>query len=221
MQTGYCDNVDEINRHIRQIAQILVAGAKGVYEGFLAKDGQKLEAIRCELGRVPLKCSALDNAMVKILAFGGLRAQRIREIVGYLKMTNEFIVTADTLRAYAKHNKALIEAGIGLERAETPLKTLHQNAVRALEEIVQMTDLSQDEERFERRYLTVKVEENKGDDLYAVAQKEIAEVLGQKEPHHYMRAMKLARKLERVSDRAEAVARLLLYIKSGGELRSF
>jgi phosphate transport system protein len=67
------------------------------------------------------------------------------------------------------------------------------------------------------------VEESKSDDLYALMEKNILDfkILSDDFIANYAKILSTVRKLEKMADRAVAVAKLVLFAKSGGELKLY
>ncbi len=223
MLSNYQEKLSDINRKMTDLARRIEKGESLAFEGFKSKDMQTLDEARDAVKGVRAKANEIDNEIIKALALYGPEATELREMVGYLKITNELVNTAGSIRSYVKHNKAIIASEIPVERMEASFNALHQSALSAVTAMVKMFDLSRGEEEIRSLYRSIKVEESKGDDLYSIVQKDIAETLCHIDidPFDYITILKLARKLEHISDHAINVGKLLLFVKTGGELEIF
>ncbi|WP_457595273.1 phosphate signaling complex PhoU family protein [Hydrogenimonas sp.] len=222
MLSSYQEKLLQINRSMQDLAATILAAERECFEGFKASEMARLDSAREKLKGCGARANAIDNEVIKTLALYGPEATELREMVGYLKMTNELVNTCSTIRSYIKNNRALIAGEFDLGKLRVSLQTLHQSALNAVESMVKMIDISQSEEELKALYRSIKVEESKGDDLYSIVQKDLSDILYHTDidPLDFMTVLKLARKLERISDHAVSVARLLLFIKTGGELES-
>ena len=223
MLSNFQEKLDEINTMMRDLAQMILKGERLCFDGFKAKEMSLLDEARDAVKGCRIKANEIDNEIIKTLALYGPEATQLREMVGYLKITNELVNTAGSIRSYVKHNKSLIASGFDMGEMASSFVPLHQSALKALEYMIKMFDLDKSEETIRTLYRSIKVEESKGDDLYSIVQKDISEMLCHIDidPLDFMTVLKLARKLEHISDHAVNVANLLLFIKTGGELESY
>jgi phosphate transport system protein len=223
MLSNFEEKLKEINTMMRDLAHTVVEGQRLNYQGFKDGDMEKFTEARAMVKGVGAKANEIDQEIIKTLALFGPEATELREMVGYLKITNELVNTASTIRSYAKNNKSLMAGEFELGDLYTSLMALHASALESLESMEKMVDLAQSGEEIRMRYRTIKVEESKGDDLYSIVQKDISEMLCSVniDPIDYMTILKMARKLEHISDHAVNVARLILFIKFGGDLESY
>lgn len=223
MLSNFEEKLSEINTMMRELSHSIEEGERLCFEGFKTKDMTLLDRAREAIKNVRPSANTIDNEIIKALALYGPEATELREMVGYLKITNELVNTAGSIRSYVKHNKALIAGDFDMKEMEPSFLALHQSAFNAVEDMVKMFDLDKSEEEIRSLYRAIKVEESKGDDLYSIVQKDIAETLCHIDidPFDYMTVLKMARKLEHISDHAINVAKLLLFIKTGGELESY
>ncbi|BDY13806.1 PhoU domain-containing protein [Hydrogenimonas cancrithermarum] len=223
MLSNFQEKLDQINRMMTDLAQMILKGEKLCFDGFKAKDMKVLDDARDAVKGCRTKANEIDNEIIKILALYGPEATELREMVGYLKITNELINAAGSVRSYVKHNKSLIAGDFDMGAMEASFVPLHQTALNSITHMIEMFDLGKSEEEIRGLYRSIKVEESKGDDLYSIVQKDISEMLCHidVDPLDFMTVLKLARKLEHISDHAINVAKLLLFIKTGGELESY
>ncbi len=220
MLSNYQQKVDEINDMMCKLAENVKEAEFLCKEAFETQNMDIFDEAKEKLKGFPSSAAEIDNEIVKALALYAPEATDLREMVGYLKITNELVNAASTIKSYIKNNKALIASDFEMKCLQSSLSTLHTSACKALEDMTEMFDLHKSEDEIKSLYRSIKVEESKADDLYSIVQKDISGLLCHVEvdPLDYMTVIKMARKLERLSDHATAVAKLLLYIKTGGEL---
>lgn len=223
MLSNFEEKLDQINQMMRDLAGMIERGEEFCFEGFKNQDMKKLDEARESVKGCRSLANEIDNEVIKTLALYGPEATQLREMVGYLKITNELVNSASSIRSYVKHNRALIASGFELKELESSFIPLHKSALNATKHMVDMIDLSKSEEETKALYRQIKVEESKGDDLYSIVQKDISELLCRidVDPLDFITVLKLARKLEQISDHAINIARLLLFIKTGGEMESY
>ena len=223
MLSNFQEKLDQINQMMQDLAQMIKIGEELCFEGFNTKNMDLLDQAREAVKACRVKANEIDNEIIKTLALYGPEATELREMVGYLKITNELVNTAGSIRSYVKHNKSLIVGEFNMDALELSFVPLHQSALGSIKHMVDMIDLSKSEDEIRALFRSIKVEESKGDDLYSIVQKDISEMLCHidVDPLDYMTVLKLARKLENISDHAVNIAKLLLFIKTGGELESY
>ncbi len=223
MLSNFQEKLNQVNGMMKELAGMILKGEELCFEGFKSKSMETLDAARESVKVCRPMANEIDNEVIKTLALYGPEATQLREMVGYLKITNELVNSASNIRSYVKHNKALIVSGFDIGELESSFVPLHRSALNAIRHMVEMIDLSVSEEETRKLYRHIKVEESKCDDLYSVVQKDISEMLCRidVDPLDFITVLKLAKKLEQISDHAINVAKLLLYIKTGGELESY
>ncbi len=78
----------------------------------------------------------------------------------------------------------------------------------------------EDKKQLKNQYTKVILEEEKTNDLYAIAEKDILNLISNNIAHskEYFGILSSFRKLQKIADRAVCIANLLLFAKIGGEL---
>jgi len=223
MLSNFQEKLDQINHMMQNFAEMIVKSEKLCFDGFKERDMKLLDEARDAIKGCRVTANEIDNEIIKTLALYGPEATQLREMIGYLKITNELVNMAGSIKSYVKHNKALIVNDFNMQDLKDSFIPLHQSAYSSIKHMVEMIDLSKSEEEIRSLFRSIKVEESKGDDLYSIVQKDISEMLCHidVDPLDFMTVLKLARKLENISDHSVNVAKLLLFIKTGGELESY
>lgn len=178
-----------------------------------------LKEISISYKKLSNQSNAIDNSIIKALALYSPEAKDLRELVSYLKITNELIRaggnTKDFVKIFRKsftddlNKKTILEYGIPLLKS-TILSM--QTAMSMIKEA--------DEKRVEEKFQRVVVEESKTDDLYAMLEKNILKLVTKNLDlsKEYFDSLTSLRKLAKTSDRAVSIANLILYAEMGGEL---
>lgn len=171
------------------------------------------------LKKLAKKSNDIDNSIVTALALYSPEAKDLRELVSYLKITNELVRAGSNTRDFAKvfrksfsedlNTKTILEFAIPL------LKSAILSLQTALQ-IVKESSKTHVEEKFQR----VIVEESKTDDLYSMVEKNILKLIAKnlELSKEYFDILTSLRKLAKTSDRAVSIANLLLFAEVGGEL---
>ncbi|MDR0762135.1 MAG: PhoU family transcriptional regulator [Campylobacteraceae bacterium] len=214
------EKLNKIRSAIGKIGIMIIDAGSMVSEALLDGDKEWLEKARDKLKNIDADANRTDNEIVASLALFGAEAGDLRELVSYLKITNEFVRMADNLRGFAKNITLYIDdAGrfVLLKEYVTQLYKASMSAVTTAIGLIGSKD------NVEELYRKVMVEENKSDDLYALMEKNVLDLntLSDDFIANYAKILNTVRKLEKMADRAVAVAKLVLFAKSGGELKLY
>ena len=174
------------------------------------------------LKTIQKEANAIDNEIVKTFALFGPEAQELRLLISYLKMTNELIRIGEGTKKYAKRMKGHCESDCNLESLDDIIIKLHSSSIAAIQYISECFN-NHAECDYEDLYRSVMVEESKCDDLLSILEKEILSriIIEGELSIEYVRILSTLRKLERASDHAINIAKLMLYSKDGGEIQSY
>ncbi len=223
MLSNFKNKVEEIDGMMKAFISILINAQELSLQGYIESDISILDSVRESLKGYSKRANDIDNEIVKTLALYGPEASDLRGMVGYLKITNELVLTAENIVSYAKANKLLINNGFDKDKMPSALLTLHKSAINSLNFVIDMFSRDINEEKTRELYRSIKVEESKADDLNSIIQKELSEIICKTdiEPINYMTMLKLSRKLEHISDHTNNIAKLMIFIKVGGELEIY
>ena len=174
------------------------------------------------LKTIQAEANAIDNEIVKTFALFGPEAQELRLLISYLKMTNELIRIGEGTKKYARRMKEHCESDCNLESLDDIIIKLHSSSIAAIQFIADCFN-NHEECNYEDLYRSVMVEESKCDDLLSILEKEILSriIIEGELSIEYVRILSTLRKLERASDHAINIAKLMLYSKDGGEIQSY
>ena len=166
-----------------------------------------------------LKSNEIDNIIVTTLALYSPEAKDLRQLVSYLKITNELVRTGSNAKDFAKMFKKSysqdLDTAIILEYAIPLLKS----ALLSLQTATSIID-EHDEKQIEEKYHRVVVEESKTDDLYLMIEKNILKLITKKLDlsKEYFDILSSLRRLEKIADRAVSIAKLLQFAQVGGDI---
>lgn len=168
-----------------------------------------------------LKSNEIDNLIVATLALYSPEAKDLRNLVAYLKITNEIVRAGTNSRAFLKSFVSSLPSIIEHQSVLEYAIKLQKSALEALRVSVSMINLKDDEE-IENAFRTVSIEESKTDDLYGMIEKDIIKTISKdiELPGQCFTTLSSLRRLEKVADRSLSIAYLLIFAKNGGELHS-
>lgn len=161
----------------------------------------------------------IDNLIIKIFALYSPEASDLRELVAFLKITNEFDRIANNCHSFIRDFPNAIDSDVDKELILEYAIPLQKTSVNALSNALGILQ-TDDKQLVEERYKAVVVEESKNDDLYKIIEKSLLKKIDKNMSLSldYQNVMAALRRLEKVADRALSIAGLLHYAKIGGEL---
>ncbi|MFK5895215.1 MAG: PhoU domain-containing protein [Pseudomonadota bacterium] len=159
----------------------------------------------------------IDNLIIKVFALYTPEARDLRELIAFLKVTNEFDRIANSchsfIRDFPNSLSEEVDRAFILEYA-IPLQKSTLNALKNALKLIEI----QDKKSVNEYYKTVVVEESNNDDLYKIIEKSLLKKTNQ-DIHlskDYQNIMAALRRLEKIADRALSIASLMHYAKVGG-----
>ena len=219
MLKPYTDNIEKIKSEIFEIGQEIVHANKISLSALKENDLSMLKEVSLSIKKLSIRSNEIDNLIVKTLALYSPEAKDLRELVSFLKITNELLRAGANAKTFVKSFKKSFSDDLDqhtiLEYAIPLLKASNlalQNAVEMINET--------DEKAIEEGYNKVSVEESKTDDLYAMVEKNILKLITKniELSKEYFEVLSSLRRLEKTADRAAAIANLLVFAELGGSI---
>ncbi|MBE0496795.1 MAG: PhoU family transcriptional regulator [Campylobacterales bacterium] len=211
--------LQEIRNLLVDLGQDLITAAEKALHGIQTGDISRFEAARLMLKNSGSKGNHIDNQIVTSLALFGAEATDLRELIAYLKVTNEMVRISENIKTFSKRIHPLMESGACFQSCQEYGAHLCKSATAAVTIAMKAFDTNEKEE-IEGIYRSVQVEESKTDDLYAILEKNILSELSKVNEFNasHIQILSTMRKLERIADRAVNISKLLMFAKIGGEL---
>ena len=169
--------------------------------------------------KLQIKSNEIDNMIVTTLALYSPEAKDLRQLVSYLKITNELVRTGSNAKDFAKKFRKSysddLNTSIIIEYAIPLLKS----ALLSLQTSISIIDET-DTKHIEEKYHRVIVEESKTDDLYLMVEKNILKLITKNLDlsKEYFDILSSLRRLEKIADRAVSIANLLQFAQVGGDI---
>ncbi len=220
MLKNYKEKKENIQESILNMGDILIEALKISLDSLEKEEIENLKKVELPIKKLAKKSNEIDNAIVAVLALYSPEAKDLRQLVSYLKITNELVRVGTNTKGFVKtFKKTFCE--------ELNTKTILNYAIPLLKSSllsVQSTMLMVkecDNKNIEKKHQKVLLEESKADDLYSIVQKDILKLSSQNVElsREYFDILSSLRKLEKISDRAASIANLLLFAQIGGELK--
>ena len=166
------------------------------------------------------KIDEVDNLIITVFALYTPEARDLRELVAFLKITNEFDRISNSCNSFIRDfPKAMENSEIDKDSVLEYAIPLQKSAISALQSALKLLKL-EDKQLIEEHYQEVVVEESKNDDLYKIVEKTLLKKI-KKDVYlskEYQNILEALRRIEKVADRALSIANLLHYAKIGGEI---
>jgi phosphate transport system protein len=222
MLPRYENKINEIQKMLSKLITEVVQAHNQALVAFKDHNIDQFDAVKGTLKTIHAEANAIDNEIVKTFALFGPEANELRLLISYMKMTNELIRIGEGAKKYARRMKEHCKGECNLHSLDDIIIKLHTSSILALEYIAECFS-NHDECDYEDLYRSVMVEESKCDDLHSILEKEILSriIIEGDLSIEYVRVLGTLRKLERASDHAINIAKLMLYSKEGGEIQSY
>ncbi len=219
MLKTYKEKINLIKQEINTIGEIVLKANQTSLKALKDKNFNQLKDIELSLKKVVSKSNEIDNLIVTTLALYSPEAKDLREMVSYLKITNELVRATSNSKTFIKSFRKSFSEDLDEQTILEYAIPLQKAAVNALEISLSMIE-EYDEKIIEEQYNRVLVEESKTDDLYAMVEKNILKMINKNHElsRDYLNLLSSLRKLEKCADRAASIANLMLFAKIGGEL---
>ncbi|MDD2950812.1 MAG: PhoU domain-containing protein, partial [Sulfuricurvum sp.] len=161
----------------------------------------------------------IDTKTIQTIALFGPEANELRDLIVYLKMTNEIDRIVDSIDKYCKRFSDHIVEEYNFTPFENSIVHLHKTTLTTLEYIY---DFFMDIEHSNAHdlYRKVFIEESINDDLFSIIEKDILSLIMTNSEHsmEYINLLGTLKNLERIADRGVSIAALLVYAQKGGTL---
>lgn len=161
----------------------------------------------------------IDNLIINVFALYSPEARDLRELVAFLKITNEFDRIANSCYSFIRDFPNALSAEVDKDFILEYAIPLQKSSVNALSNALNLLKVN-DKQLVDEHYKAVVIEESKNDDLYKIIEKSLLKKINN-EVHlssDYQNIMAALRRLEKIADRALSIANLMHYAKIGGEI---
>lgn len=219
MLPNFQTNLDEIKEKLINIGSGLLEANKLILSALNDCEEQKFIDARANIKNIASKTDEVDNAIIKVLALYTPEARDLRQVIAYLKITNELSRACSSTRSFIRgFTDVCNDVDVAtIKEYALPMQT---STVKAIE--LTLNTLScEDEEEIQEIYNDILIEESKSDDLYEMVERNLylqAEDANSFEKYHKM--LKALRKSTKIASRAMSIANLLVYAKVGGNFHN-
>ncbi len=219
MLKPYAENIARIKNEIYEIGEIITHANKVSLSALKENDLSMLKDINLSIKKIASKSNDVDNLIVKTLALYSPEAKDLREMVSYLKITNELIRASSYSKVFAKTFRKSFTDELNKDTILEYAIPLIKSSNLALQTAIDMIK-EKDAKKVEEMLNKVTVEDSKTDDLYIMVEKNILKLITKniELSKDYFDVLSSLRKLEKISGRATSIANLIIFAEIGGEL---
>ncbi|MBT5933810.1 PhoU domain-containing protein [Sulfurimonas sp.] len=219
MLPNFKTNVDGIKEKLIKIGSGLLEANKLILSALNDCEEQKFIDARANIKNIASKTDEVDNAIIKVLALYTPEARDLRQVIAYLKITNELSRACSSTRSFIRGFTDVCN-DVDVATIKEYALPMQSSTVKAIQ--LTLNTLScEDEEEIQEIYNEILIEESKSDDLYEMVERNLylqADDANSFEKYHKM--LKALRKSTKIASRAMSIANLLVYAKVGGNFHN-
>lgn len=219
MLATFATNLEEIREKITTIGEGLLKSNQLILDALNDCDTEKFSQAKSFIKNVNSKTDDIDNEIIKVLALYTPEARDLREVVAYMKITNELARACSNTRSFIRGFTDVCD-DVDVPTIQEYALPMQQSTVKAIKLAISMISCA-DADEIEEIYNEVLIEENKTDDLYEMVERNLsmqANTANDFDKFHKM--LRALRKSGKIASRTISIANLLVYAKIGGNLRS-
>ena len=219
MLKTYESKLISVKSEIQKIGVDVVEALEICLTALENKKIEDLKNVELTEKKLLLKSSEIDNLIVTTLALYSPEAKDLRQLVSFLKITNELVRTGSNVKAFAKMFKKSFSDDLNTSMILEYSIPLLKSALLSLQTTISIIDET-DAKHVEEKYHRVVVEESKTDDLYLMIEKNILKLIAKNLDlsKEYFDILSALRRLEKIADRAVSIANLLQFAQVGGDI---
>jgi len=217
MLANYEEKLGEIRTEIISIGEGLLKANQLVVKALKSCDETLFNDAKSQIKNVSNIVKDIDNNIITTLALHSPEAKDLRQMVSYLKITNELLRASSNTRNFIK--------GFVEECNEVDTKIVNDYAIPMQKSTVDAVKFTVDMlsidcvDEIQESFNKVVIAENKTDDLYEMIESELFKSKPKESDfNRFHKMLVVLRRSEKVADRAMSIASLLLYANNGGEI---
>jgi len=215
------EKLEEVRERTVEILEDLTISQKLALQALETCDAKSFEQVKVPLKSIGKKVADIDNLILTIFALYTPEARDLREMVAFLKITSALQRIATNEKNYIK-NMAICNPDSDDDIKRIIKESLHINrcTVRALEYTIEMVKETEDMDRLKELNAKIDVEYSKTDDIYAMVEKDVLQVMHNNHVinDENVNILKYIRKNLKIIDRLEDISARLMFARLGGKL---
>ena len=219
MISNFQTNLEEIKEKVTTIGKGLLEANLLLLNALEDCEPEKFNTAKVHIKNISSKTDDIDNVIIKVLALYTPEARDLRQVVAYLKITNELSRASSNTRSFIKGFTDVC-TDVDVQMIKEYAVPMQTSTVKAIKLTLDMLGCD-DRDEIQELYNDILIEENKTDDLYEIVERSLteqAQKIDTFEKFHKM--LRALRKSAKIAARAISVANLLVYAKVGGNFSS-
>uniref|UniRef100_UPI00404863CB phosphate signaling complex PhoU family protein n=1 Tax=Aliarcobacter sp. TaxID=2321116 RepID=UPI00404863CB len=219
MLKPYETKLQSIKNEILKIGADVIDSLEICLKALDEKKIDNLKNVEITEKKLLIKSNEIDNIIVTTLALYSPEAKDLRQLVSFLKITNELVRTGSNAKDFAKMFKKSYTDDLNTNMILEYAVPLLKSALLSLQTSISIIDET-NSKHIEEKYHRVIVEESKTDDLYLMIEKNILKLISKNLDlsREYFDILSALRRLEKIADRAVSIANLLQFAQVGGDI---
>ncbi len=210
--------LETIQNEIIALGQLVLASNQQILDALEACNPGLLEDIsKIKKHERYEKIDEIDDNIIKYFALYTPEAKDLRQLVAFLKVTNEFDRIANSCNSFIRDFPQALSGEVDKDFILEYAVPLQKTSVVALTSALSLIE-AEDKDKVEEAYKNVVIEEGKNDELYQIIEKNLLKKINNNLSlsQDYQDTMQALRRLEKIADRALSIAALMHYAKLGG-----
>ena len=219
MLTNFQTSLNSIRSSVIEIGNGLLEANKLINEALSNCDADKFAEAKSYIKNITAKTDKIDNNIIKVLALYTPEAKDLRQVIAYLKITNELSRACSNTRSFIRGFTNVCE-DVDSETIKEYALPMQASTVKAIELTISMI-VCEDGDEIQEIYNDVLIEENKTDDLYEIVERNLSKkAIEYKSFEKFHTMLRALRKSGKIASRAISIANLLVYAKVGGNFHN-
>ncbi len=219
MISNFQKNLDEIKEKVTQIGNGLLEANILLLNALENCEPENFNTAKLHIKNISSKTDNIDNVIIKVLALYTPEARDLRQVVAYMKITNELSRASSNTRSFIRGFTDVC-TDVDVTMVKEYAVPMQGSTVKAIKLSLNMLGCD-DSDEIQELYNDILIEENKTDDLYEIVERSLfAQAEGIESFEKFHKMLKALRKSGKIASRAIAIANLLVYAKVGGNFSS-
>ena len=219
MLSNFETSLKSIKEKITNIGDGLVRSNELLLSALSDCDNKKFEEAKSYIKNISSKTDEIDNEIIKVLALYAPEARDLRQLVAYLKITNELSRACSNTRSFIKGFTDVCTQ-IDVETVTEYTLPMQTSTVKAVKIAVSMINVD-DTDEIQELYNEALIEESKADDLYEMVERNLSTQAAESNDFEkFYKMLRALRKSSKIASRAIGMANLLVYVKIGGNFHN-
>lgn len=214
---NFQEKKDEIRGGLAGVAGLAMGSHELCANSIKESDISKLVGVSDYVSEIDNKMNEIDNQIVTTLALYSPEGSELRELVAFLKITNEFGRIVIAAKKYAFRVQPYFEFIKQSQTIREHLIELHERTLEAIG-YAKAAILGGEGFDYAKNLENAKVAEEKSDELYSLINKNILDFSIKKELDDPFSILNSIRRLERSADHAINICSLMRFAKVGGKI---